>query len=95
MPQLDIEQIEKLNKEQDRGRKANAAYKSFIKPYFDEKEKVLFEAFKNISISSEDELMAVKRMLYAVNNLHDEILSIINTGKMADETLSKIEEVEK
>jgi hypothetical protein len=38
--------------------------------------------------------METKRMLYAIDTLEEEIVSQIDTGKMASQALSKLEETQ-
>ena len=85
-------QIDQLQNEQIIGGKAQHSYDQFIKGFIEEKRKVLFETFRALPLSAEQDIMEVKRMLYAVDTLDDEIQSVITTGKMASKTLSETEE---
>ena len=62
----------------------------FIKPFIDEKRKVLFEAFQDHTISDPDGLMEIKRMLMSLSVLDAEIVNFIDTGKMASQELNKV-----
>ncbi len=84
-------ELDKLKNEQLRGSRAEHAYEEFIRPFIEEKQQILFAAFNDLPMTAEKELMEVKRMLYAVNSLDDEIVSIINTGKMASKLLTESE----
>lgn len=81
----------KLELERTTGQKAQHAYNDFISSFIEEKTKTLFLAFKDLPLTSEKELIEVKKMLYAIESLDDEINSIINTGKMASKILSEEE----
>lgn len=85
-------EVDKLKDEQLRGSRAEHAYEEFIKPFVEQKLQLLFQAFNELPLTAKDDLMEVKRMLYAVNALDDEIKSLITTGKMASKLLSESEE---
>lgn len=84
-------EVDKLKLEQLQGSRAEHAYEEFIKPFVDQKLELLFQAFNDLPLTAQEDLMEVKRMLYAVNALDDEIKSIITTGKMASKLLSESE----
>ena len=90
-PKLEPGEIDKLKDEQLLGSRAEHAYEEFIKPFVENKRQVLFQAFRDLPLTAEIELMEVKRMMYAVNALDDEIKSVITTGRMASKTLSESE----
>ncbi len=73
------------------GQKATSAYNGFIKDFIEQRRVILFEAFQNLGVSKQDELIEVKRMLYTLEALDTDIKSIMDTGKMASETLNKEE----
>ena len=89
---LTPEQVDQLSTEQIVGGQAQHSYEQFIEGFIEEKRKVLFDSFRALPISAEAQLMEIKRMLYAVDTLEEEIISVINTGKMASKTLSETEE---
>lgn len=80
---------EKLAEEQMIGNRAKHAYDNFIKQFCEEKRLVLFENFAALPLSDEVNVMEVKRMLYAIDALDDEIKNIIQTGHMASISLNK------
>lgn len=80
---------EQCELEQAKGLSAERAYNEFIKPFVEEKRQVLFEAFQTISISESEDLMEVKRMLATVNALELDIISKIETGRLATHALEK------
>lgn len=88
---LTTEQTDKLSIEQIIGGKAQRAYNEFIKDFCDDKRKSLFVAFSNLPLTDTENLMEVKRMLYAVDTLETEIMTVIETGKMASITLNEQE----
>lgn len=81
-----------LDDESAKGRRAEAAYNGFFKPFFDEKEKVLIEAFRTVSVTDSKALLNIKLQFKAIDSLHDEMMTFINTGKMASKTLTDGEE---
>ena len=80
---------EKLQNEQLIGSKAKHAYEEFIYNFCKEKRDLLFQNFQALPLTAEREMMEVKRMLAAVDTLEDEIITIINTGKLATKQLEK------
>ena len=88
------EQKEQLENEQFRGGTAERTYNGYIKQFCEQKRLALFDAFRNLSLTATDDLMEVKRMLYAIDTLETEVLMEIKTGEMASEALSKLEETQ-
>ena len=88
------EQKEQLENEQFKGAAAERTYNSYVKEFCEQKRLALFDAFRNLPLTATDELMEVKRMLYAVDTLETEVLMEIKTGEMASEALSKLEETQ-
>lgn len=86
------QQRSQLENEQVLGRKAATVYKSYIKDFCQLKRESLFMAFSELPLSAETELMEVKRMLFAIDTLEAEIVSQIDTGRMAAKTLTEAEE---
>jgi hypothetical protein len=89
---MNPEQKEQLENEQIEGSKAQHTYDSFIKEFVEDKRMVLFESFRALPLTAEPELMEVKRMLYAVDTLEQEIMTVIQTGQMASKTLNESNE---
>lgn len=85
------EEREQLELEQSRGSRAQNAYDGYIQNFCEEKRAVLFDAFRNLPLTAEADLMEVKRMLYAVDQLEIDITQQIETGKMASQALNKEE----
>lgn len=79
---------DQLENERFTGNKASQSYNQFIRGFVEDKRKVLFEAFRDLPLTADVEIMEVKRMLYAVDTLEQDLLNIIDTGKMASKTLS-------
>ena len=86
-------QLAQLQEEQRKGGAAQHAYDAFIKDFCEQKRMTLFDAFSAIPISNEEGLMEIKRMLYAIDTLETEIMTIIETGRLASESLNDYEEV--
>lgn len=91
MSSISTDQEEKLQNEQLLGNRAQIAYDQFIKSFVDEKRAILFDSFRALPLTEEESLMEVKRMLYAIDALETEILTVIDTGKMASMSLNKDE----
>ncbi len=88
---LTEEQTDKLSIEQLLGGKAKKSYDEFIQEFCEGKRLSLFDAFRNLSLTDTENLMEVKRMLYAVDALESDILTVIETGKLASITLNEQE----
>jgi hypothetical protein len=84
-------QREQLEKEQAIGKKAASVHKSYIKDFCQLKRESLFMAFSELPLTAELEIMEVKRMLFAVDTLEADIISQIDTGRMASKTLTDSE----
>lgn len=91
---LTPEQVEQLQVEQVLGKKAKNVYDTYIQDFCKAKRDILFESFRALPLSAEEDLMEIKRMLYAVDTLEEEIVSQIQTGKMASQTLNEAERQE-
>jgi hypothetical protein len=88
------DQKEQLEKEQFKGVAAERVYNTYIKDFCEQKRMSLFMAFSSLPLTAEDQIMETKRMLYAIDTLETEIVSEIDTGKMATQALSKLEETQ-
>jgi len=82
---------EQLDNERVLGNRAQHAYDQFIKPFIEDKRMTLFHAFQSVRISDTDDLMEIKRMLSAIDALDIEIRTVIDTGKLASESLKETE----
>lgn len=91
MRQITAEEREQFELEQSKGRKAQTVYDGYVKNFCQLKRESLFMAFSELPLTAEKELMEVKRMLYAIDTLETEIVSQINTGKMASQILTEAE----
>ncbi len=88
---LTEQQTDKLSIEQLLGGKAKKAYDDFINEFCENKRLALFDSFRNLSLTDTENLMEVKRMLFAVDALESDILTVIETGKLASITLNEQE----
>lgn len=79
--------IDRLRDEVDKGNKAAHAMNNFIAPYIASKRITLYENFCIASISDPEVLLEIKRMHSILDDIEDEINSVINTGKMATKSL--------
>ena len=91
MSDLTNEQKDQLSNEQLLGGKAQKSYDEFIDQFCEQKRLSLFEAFRNLPLTDTENLMEVKRMLFAVDTLESDILTVIETGKMASISLNEQE----
>ena len=80
---------EQLQNEQMLGNRAKHSYNEFIKGFCEKKREVLFDSFRQLPLTAELEIMEVKRMLAAVDTLEGDILTVIDTGKMASMVINK------
>ena len=86
------EHIDQFEREQTLGNRAKQSYDQFIKDFVETKRLALFNTFCGLHLTDETGLMEVKRMSYAIDTLESEILTLIETGKMASITLNANEE---
>jgi hypothetical protein len=80
-------QIAQLANEVALARTARVAYDTFIKEFIGDRRVILFEAFQDLGTSDTEGLMEVKRMLYTLETLENDIKTIIDTGRMASKTI--------
>lgn len=83
-----------LQMEIAKGRRASAANDEFFQPFFAEKEAVLIEAFRAVSVTDSEALLNIRLQFKALDTLRDELNRYIETGKMASKSLAMIEEKE-
>ena len=91
MSSVTTEEEAKLQNEQLLGNRAQIAYDQFIHQFIEDKRMSLFMAFSNLALTDTENLMEVKRMLFAIDALDTEILTVIDTGKMASMSLNEEE----
>ncbi len=91
MIDLTEKQKDQLSSEQLLGGKAQNSYDSFIQEFCEVKRLSLFDSFRNLPLTDTEHIMEVKRMLFAVDALESDILTVIDTGKMASMTLTEQE----
>ena len=80
-----------LSNEQLLGGKAKNSYDDFIQDFCEQKRLAVFQAFRDLPLTDTENLMEIKRMLFAVDALESDILTVIETGKMASITLNEQE----
>jgi len=91
MTELTDTQKDQLSNEQLLGGKAQRSYDEYIQEFCEQKRLSLFDSFRNLSLTDAENLMEVKRMLFAIDALESEILTVIETGKLASISLNKQE----
>ena len=84
-------EFQRLKDEVLRANQAEQSYNSFIRSFIAEKKQRLFEAFESLPSNDIDGLKELKLMSLSLTALETEIQSIIDTGKLARETLSQNE----
>ena len=84
------EQYEQLENEVLRGQRAQRAYDEFIKEFVELKRVILFNNFCSVSVSETEKLQEARRLVTVLGDLESDILSVINTGKMAAKTLEGV-----
>jgi len=62
----------------------------FLGDFFKDKEKILYEAFKDVPLGNTEALVNLHHQIKSLNSLQMEIESVINTGKMAQVEQNKI-----
>lgn len=78
-----------LSNEVSLGRKAEVAYEGFIKPFIMSKRKDLFNNFCDTSMMDVDVILESKRLVKVIDQLEEEILTLITTGKLAEKSLGE------
>jgi hypothetical protein len=81
------EQKAQLENEVALATRAKGAYDTFIREFIGDRRVILFEAFQDLGTSDTKGLMEVKRMLYTLETLENDIKTIIDTGRMASKTI--------
>ena len=79
-----------LEKEVAKAFAAKQAWDNHVEPFFIKKELELFQAFKDIAITSEKDVLLIKMQANVLAMLKDEFDSAINTGKLASKQLEDI-----
>lgn len=82
----------KLMKEVEASGNAKQAYDLYLKDFFEEKEAVIIEAFRNAPVGDSAMLMNIHLMYKALDAHKHDILTKIETGKMATVQLNAAEE---
>lgn len=77
----------KLQNEVVYGKKAKDAYENFIKGFVEGKLEDLKTEFLNCSVTDTDRIMEIKRLSLALISLENNVISVIDTGAMAEKQL--------
>lgn len=78
--------------ERELGRKADIANRTFIQAFIDRKKEVLFENFCNAKAEDTATLVHAKQLVQILNDMENEIQTIITTGELAGKSLSNLED---
>lgn len=84
---MDDKQRSILEDEVSKGRQAKQAYDIFIKGYIEDKKYSIFTNFCEGSSIDPDFLSECKRLMILLNNMEQQVLTIIETGELASKTL--------
>lgn len=76
-----------LHKEVEKAFNSKQAWDNHVEPFFIRKENELFQAFKDVSITNEKDVLLIKMQANVLAMLKDEFDSAINTGKLASKQL--------
>jgi len=82
------EELDILSKEKAEAREVARLKSKFLDKFFQDKEAMLFEAFKHCPIGAVDDLNNIHHQLKSLNALKTEVQSVMDTGKMAEIALS-------
>ena len=82
-------QLIQLETERTKGAQASTSWNTFVQPFFNKKEQVLIEAFRQCPIRDDQGLMNIKLQFTAIDALKSEMMEYIETGKMADISLQQ------
>lgn len=79
-----------LQEELHEARVAKRLRNDFLGDFFKDKEKILYDAFKEVPLGNTAALVNLHHQIKSLNALQVEIESVINTGKMAQVAQNKI-----
>ena len=92
MSNLPQETRDQLEEEQRLGNRAQKAYVDFIEPFIAGKRIALCQNFFDAKIDQLEEMLEAKRLNMILDSMENEVLSVINTGKMASQQLNPTSE---
>ena len=72
-----------LEIESAKGDKYQRLYDDVLESFFEEKDKVLFDAFRSVPVTSTDDLVAIRMQSTALESLRSEFLTVIESGRLA------------
>ena len=78
-----------LEVEAQKGEDWQRVWETYLSPFFRDKQQDLFLAFQELSTTDSENLLAIKMQSNALKSLADEFITIIDTGKMARQTLNE------
>jgi len=90
---MDDHLFNRLTDEVETANKASYANDQFIKPFINRKKAQLFDAFEAVEANNIEALKELKLMSLALSALEADVNSVIDTGKLASETLNQDNEV--
>ena len=83
--------IEQLREEQHEAKVAKRLRNDFLGDFFQTKEAQILTLIKNLPLGAHDQLIEAHHQLKSLNSLQMEINSVINTGKMAEAEITKLD----
>lgn len=84
-----MNQNDKLTKEVLQGHKYYEVWKELVQPFFDAKSAELFDAFVSHPTSDKEGLVLIKLQCNVLNQLQDEFMAHIQTGKLAQTQINE------
>lgn len=84
----------KIEQEAAKCEAAGRAWEFHVKPFFENKEIELFDAFKDASTVDDKAILLIKMQANVLAMIKDHFESMINTGKMARRQLQELENKE-
>jgi hypothetical protein len=80
-----------LEMDQAKAESYQRAWDNIVMPFFDHKQKELYEAFVSVGSADVDTLVTIKMQSNVMSMLKDEFNHYINTGKLARKALDEEE----
>ena len=85
---MNPEEQEQLEGEVDKSRQVKQLKNAFLDKFFEDKERQIFNALKELPLGSNDDLNNIHMMLKSMMALKSEVNTAMNTGKLASIGLS-------
>ena len=83
------DKISKLEIEAARGDRYKSVYEQYVEPFFELKQKELFDHFCDCLVEDKDRAANILHMSKALESLKNHFIHYIETGEMAKQTLNE------